>query len=60
MEIGWFESVLLNQPSWIEDSKIKSCSAVFIVIYPSIWERQVNTVKIEGSGWSNVIEPIVL
>jgi hypothetical protein len=33
---------------------------ILIMQYPSIADLQVNTVKIDGSGWSYEIEPIVL
>jgi hypothetical protein len=49
--IVWrLESVLSYQPPWREDHEIHCSSAEYRLIYPSIADLQVRTVKIEGSG----------
>lgn len=50
MVIRRLESVLSNQPSWWEYHEIHRGSSEYHLIYPSIADLLVRTVKIEGSG----------
>ena len=52
--------MLSYEPTWRKHRKVKSGSSKYDFFYPSIADLHVNTVKIEGSGWSYEIEPIVL
>ena len=59
--IVWgFEGVLSNKPARREDDKVKSSSSTLEEMYPSMADLTVNTVKIDGSGWSKEMEPMVL
>ena len=50
MIVGWLKGMLGDKPSWREDHKVKSCRSALGIIYPSIADLHVRTVKMEGSG----------
>lgn len=61
VEVGRFEGVLLDEPARWEDYEVEAGGAVVRRNkYPYMWLPQVRTVKMEGSGWSKLMEPMVL
>lgn len=58
--VGWLEGVLSHQPAGREDHEVQRCSAALGTAYPSMADLLVRTVKMDGSGWSKEMEPMVL